>query len=222
MKEIHVLGNSFVKYVNHLGSDSSIVDAARVSYADSSKGEEADKKLLRYLFTNKHTSPFEQVSITFNIRMPIFIMRQFVRHRTFRLNEVSARYTELDMGYYVPTKWRVQDVKNKQSSIESTTLEDTALSQDLIDHCDESFQMYKDFIDCGVAREMARMVLPVNFLTEIIVNIDLSNLIKYFMLRDDGHAQYEHQEIARAMQQITRAHFPWVMEMYDEARKQHE
>ncbi len=216
LNEVHVLGNSFVKYVEHLGSDSSIVAAARNSYNDTSKGEEKDKKLMRYLFKNKHTSPFEQVSITFLIRLPIFVMRQFVRHRTFRLNEVSARYSVLDMGYYVPERWREQDTKNKQGSVLSNDFSRRDFSDTLIVNSNQAFARYKSLLASGVAREMARMVLPVNFLTQIRVNIDISNLIKYFMLRDDNHAQWEHQEIARAMKDLTREHFPWVMGMYDE------
>lgn len=221
MKEITVLGNSFVNYVDHFGSDSRIVDAARVSYLDSSKGPEKDKKLLRYLFKNKHTSPFEQVNITFSIRMPIFVMRQFVRQRTFRLNEVSARYTELDLGFYIPEKWRKQDTKNKQSSVSGDlAYSDRYISTDLKTHCEDCFAKYKQFLAMGMAREMARMVLPLNTLTEIIVNADMSNLIKYFMTRDENHAQWEHQEIARAMQEITFECFPWTMEMYEDLKRE--
>ena len=214
--KIPVLGNSFVRYIDHAGTDTRIVEAARISYNSPSKGEEADKKLLRYLFKNKHTSPFEQVNITFNIRMPIFVMRQFVRHRTFRLNELSARYTELDLGYYVPEKWRAQDTKNKQSSIEFAGEHETYTAL-LNQISDKAQYYYKCLLGLGVAREMARMVLPVNFLTEIYVNIDLSNLIKYFILRNDGHAQWEHQQIAQAMETITEKYFPWVMEIYKES-----
>ena len=227
---ISVLGNSFVRYLRHLGADGDIVEegeeilqaemaiteAARISYLSPSKGEKKDKGLLRYLFKNKHTSPFEQVNISFNIRMPIFIMRQFVRHRTFRLNEVSARYTELDLGFYIPEVWRIQDTKNKQGSLETDELDNEFASHLLDIHNKECFSLYKRLLGKNTAREMARMVLPLSALTEIIVNIDMSNLIKFFLLRDDNHAQYEIQEIARAMKTITRDKFPWIMEMYDE------
>lgn len=174
-------------------------------------------------FVCGNTSPFEQVNISFQIRMPIFIMRQFVRHRTFRLNEVSARYTELDLGFYTPEKWRTQDTKNKQSSTDFKFKDEDFRQAHFTDWLEtsykESFKTYKRLLDNGVAREMARMVLPVGALTEIRVNIDLSNLIKYFMLRDDSHAQYEIQEISRAMKTITTECYPWVMEMYEESRK---
>lgn len=217
---VTVLGNSFVKYVDHLGSDEFIVNkGARLSYRGESKGPEKDKGLLRYLFKNKHTSPFEQVNITFQIRMPIFIMRQFVRHRTFRLNEVSARYGKLDLGFYVPDVWRAQAVKgNRQGSVASTELNQAMLDSWLKINNDCSFNVYEDMLNAGVANEMARMVLPLNALTEIIVNIDMNNLLKYFMLRDDNHAQVEHVEIAQAMKLIAKDRYPWVIEMYEEIR----
>lgn len=216
IKEIKILGNSFVQYVHHLGGDKDIVAAARVSYGDTSKGDVADKKLLRYLFKNKHTSPFEMVNITFIIRLPIFIMRQLVRHRTFRLNEVSARYTELDLGFYIPEKWRKQDTKNKQGSVISEDLNHNKLNV-LLEHSYKyAFNDYKTLLKAGVAKELARIVLPVGALTEIRVNIDLSNLIKFFMLRDDPHAQWEHQQIAYAMKTIAKQHYPWTLEMYEE------
>ena len=216
LKQVTVLGNSFVRYIDHHGSDTRIVEAARISYNQPSKGEVQDKKLLRYLFKNKHTSPFEMVNITFNIRMPIFVMRQFVRHRTFRLNEMSARYTELDLGFYIPEKWREQSKSNKQGSDVTDTLDHNQFTKWLKTNNDNCFGVYESMLSMGVAKEMARMVLPVNILTEIYVNIDMSNLIKFFGLRDDPHAQWEHQEIARAMKLITKDRFPWCMEMYEE------
>src|SRR3990172_10322317 len=112
-----VLDHGFVRLVDHMGSDQRIVKAARVSYDSPSKAPEQDKKLLHYLWKNKHTSPFEMCKITFNIKLPIFVMRQFVRHRMQNLNEVSARYTELPNEFYIPSQWRKQDSKNKQSSV---------------------------------------------------------------------------------------------------------
>ena len=117
---IPILGQGYVRYIDHLGSDGRIVETARISYKSPSKGEDADKKLLFYLFKNRHTSPFEACNITFNIKMPIFCMRQFVRHRTFRLNEWSGRYSELADEFYTPAAWRIQDTKNKQGSISAT------------------------------------------------------------------------------------------------------
>ena len=181
--KIDVLENSFVRYIRHLGADGDLIDsvepilqadsaiteAARMSYLEPSKGPEKDKKLLRYLFKNKHTSPFEMVNITFNIRMPIFVMRQFVRHRTFRLNEISARYTELNLGFYVPKKWRAQGTKNKQGSIATKDLDHQNWTDELIKNNLICANLYSLMLYSGVSREMARMVLPVGALTEIML-----------------------------------------------------
>ena len=114
---IPVLDHGYVRYIDHLGSDQRICEAARISYKSPSKGDEQDKKLIAYLWRNKHTSPFEMVKLTLNIKLPIFVMRQYVRHRMQNLNEMSARYTELPNEFYIPKKWRKQDTKNKQGSI---------------------------------------------------------------------------------------------------------
>jgi thymidylate synthase (FAD) len=233
---IPVLDHGFVRYIDHMGTDTRIVESARISYGSPSKGEEQDKKLLRYLWKNHHTSPFEQCQIQFNIRMPIFVMRQFVRHRMQSLNEVSARYTVLPDVFYIPTSWRKQDTKNKQGSIseddwDSTELikmyaargraltKNEMLTEELQKVSKASYDCYERMLAEGVAREMARMVLPVNIYTEIYTTWDLNNLLKFFRLRDDNHAQWEHAQFAQAMKQITKLHFPWVMEIYEESLK---
>jgi len=222
-----VLDKGFVRYIDHMGSDQRIVEAARISYKSPSKGEEADKKLLAYLLKNKHTSPFEMCKITFNVKMPIFIMRQWVRHRMQNLNEVSARYTELPNEFYIPSEWRKQDPKNKQGSRKDGGFDpkvddgvDMSLTatEALHNHCDNSYRLYESMLKEGIAREMARMVLPVNIYTEIYSCWDLSNLLKFFALRDDAHAQAEIQDYARAMKAITAEVFPWVMELYETSR----
>lgn len=216
--KVHEFG--FVRYIGQMGTDLDIVEAARISYQSPSKGEEADKKLLKYLFTHKHTSPFEMCKIKFNIKMPIFVMRQYVRHRMQNLNEVSARYTELPEEFFIPTQFRVQDTKNRQSSIE--TDKDPAWNQrcaaDVASAYQIAYSTYQRLLSQGVAREQARIVLPVGIYTEIYSCWDLNNLLKFFALRDDPHAQGEHQDFARAMKEITRQCFPWVMEIYDETQ----
>src|ERR1051326_514707 len=115
---IPVLDCGYIRLIDWMGDDKRIVEAARISYKSPSKGDEQDKKLLEYLWKNKHTSPFEMCKVTFNIKLPIFVMRQYVRHRMQNLNEVSARYTKLPDEFYIPASWRKQDTKNKQGSIE--------------------------------------------------------------------------------------------------------
>lgn len=212
-----VLGNGYVRYIDHLGDDLRIVETARISYKSPSKGEDADKKLLFYLFKNRHTSPFEACNITFNIKMPIFCMRQFVRHRTFRLNEWSGRYSELADEFYRPAKWRVQDTKNKQGSLASGTLVDSQQWHDENDGIAESvfkyaYHEYQHLLDRGVAKELARVVLPVSLYTEIYINTDIHNLIHFLNLRQDAHAQLEMREIANAMEIIFKDLYPWCAE----------
>lgn len=212
---ISVLDHGYVRYIDHMGSDQRICEAARISYKSSSKGDEVDKKLLGYLWKNRHTSPFEIVKLTLNIKMPIFVMRQYVRHRMQNLNEVSARYTELPNEFYIPKIWRKQDIKNKQSSIESEELDHNALSFNLRRWNDEAYEKYRVLLDKGVAREMARMVLPVNIYTEIYTSWDLKNLLHFITLRDDSHAQAEIQEYGKAIKSVCKELFPWTMAAYE-------
>jgi len=224
---IPVLDHGYVRYVDHMGTDTRIVEAARVSYGQPSKGEEQDKKLIHYLYKNKHTTPFEMCKVTFDIKMPIFVARQYIRHRMQAVNEVSARYTELPEEFYIPITWRPQDTKNKQSSINignwDPMLPDVASSrfseikarEALIEHCKESYRLYTDLLYAGVAREMARMVLPLNIYTQFYTTWDLKNLLHFVTLRDDAHAQAEIQEYGRAMKQIITNLFPWTMEAYE-------
>lgn len=226
---IPVLDHGFVRYIDHMGSDERICEAARISYKSPSKGEEQDKKLLTYLWKNKHTSPFEMVKLTLNIKLPIFVMRQYVRHRMQNLNEVSARYTELPGEFYIPTKWRKQDDKNKQGSIAEANWDEIPeceggmalgsynqlFSRRLKSQCDAAYEEYKWMISCGVAREMARMVLPVNIYTEIYACWDMKNLLHFITLRDDSHAQAEIQEYGKAIKSICKELFPMTMGAYE-------
>lgn len=214
--EIKVLDKGFVRYIDHMGSDLRIVEAARISYQSPSKGDDADKKLLHYLYKNRHTSPFEMCKITFNIKMPIFVMRQFVRHRMQNLNEVSARYTELPDDFYIPDNFRLQDTKNKQSSGDFvSSLTNGLARENLKKQCQTAYDLYKQMLTNGISREMARFVLPVSIYTEIYCCWDLKNLMHFFSLRDDPHAQWEHQEYGRAMKRIATELFPWTLEAYE-------
>jgi thymidylate synthase (FAD) len=205
-----------VQYIGHLGDDTRIVQAARVSYQQGTKGEEADRKLLAYLFKHRHTSPFEQCNVSFEIKMPIFVMRQFVRHRTFRLNEWSGRYSELEDEFYKPELWRVQDTKNKQGSIMQTDETWNRENDALLDETYRNvFFAYRLLLERGVAKELARIVLPVGIYTIIHVNVDLHNLMHFLNLRLDPHAQKEIQDVAVAMKQIAHQLFPWTMELFD-------
>ena len=186
---IPVLDYGYVRYVDHMGTDTRIVEAARVSYGQPSKGEEQDKKLIHYLYKNKHTTPFEMCKVTFDIKMPIFVARQYIRHRMQNVNEYSMRYSEAPDEFYIPDyyMWRMQDIKNKQGSIsgvdENCGHIATAVTRE---HCQRSFEIYKTMLKNGIAREMARMVLPLNIYTMFYATWDLKNLLHFVTLREEG------------------------------------
>lgn len=213
---IPILGHGHVRLIDVLGTDKRVVEAARISYRSPSKGEEMDKGLIRYLLRKRHTSPFEQCSITFNIKMPIFIMRQFVRHRTFKLNEVSARYTKLPSEMYRPRRWKKQAVKNKQGSKGELSVLNHARANSMLQQgYAASYRAYEALLGLGISREQARIVLPVGIFTEIYVTVDLHNLMHFLRLRRDGHAQGEMRELAEAMYDIAKRLFPWCFEAFD-------
>ena len=230
---INVLDSvGYVRYIDHMGDDTRICEAARISYKAPSKGIDQDKKLIAYLWKNHHTSPFEMVKLTLNIKMPIFIMRQYVRHRMQNLNEVSARYTELPDEFYIPTEWRKQDTKNKQGSVVEENFNPVVYTiyddgpggnhqpmgidatYAINKHCSYSYELYQSMIKAGITREQARMVLPVNIYTEIYACWDLKNLLHFITLRDDGHAQQEIQEYGNAIGKIVEELFPYTWEAY--------
>lgn len=213
--EVKILDHGFLRVVDWMGTDERIAESARISYKSPSKGAEQDEKLIHYLWKNSHLSPFEQCSVTFNIKMPIFIMRQFVRHRTFRINEVSARYTELPAEFYIPERWRAQDIKNRQGSVESESIDQIWATERLNDICDTAYATYSTMIESGISREMARMVLPVNIYTEIYVNCDLRNLLNFIRLREDSHAQYEIQLYGKAIKSVLEELYPMTMRAYE-------
>jgi thymidylate synthase (FAD) len=223
---ISVLDHGFVRLIDWMGDDKRIVEAARISYKSPSKGDEQDRKLLEYLWKNKHTSPFEMIKVAFNIKLPIFVMRQYVRHRMQNLNEVSARYTQLPNEFYIPKEWRKQDTKNKQGSVQTENWnpyvdgtyvldDDNKATNQFKTHCLTSYDLYQRMIESGISREMARMVLPVNVYTEIYCCWDMKNLLHFIKLREDNHASWEIQEYARAIKSICKELFPWTMDAYE-------
>lgn len=209
---IPVHDHGYVRYIDHMGDDRRIVESARISYLSASKGEESDRKLLNYLWRNRHMSPFEMGKVTLNIKMPIFVMRQWARHRMQNLNEVSARYTELPRDFYLPSEWRKQSKTNKQGGDEVFDIHDNRrFTEKLLEHCDRSYALYLWYLEQGVSRELARMVLPLNIYTEIYTTLDVRNAMHLLGLRDDAHAQQEIQGYAKAVKQVMRALFPWTV-----------
>lgn len=201
---INVLDHGFVRLVDSMGSDLSVVRAARVSYDSEPRGDGSDDKLIRYLMRNGHTSPFESVVFTFEIKCPIFVARQWHRHRTWSYNEVSARYTELPEEFYVPEAKHIttQHTDNKQMR---TTVQhpDSSLVRQQIEYFNRaSFAAYKDMLGKGVPRELARSVLPVGTYTRYFGTIDLHNLLHFIKLRIHAHAQYEIKVYGEALLQL--------------------
>lgn len=199
-----VLGTGFVRLVDHMGTDLSVVRAARVSYdADWRAGDDAgkDKKLIAYLLHHNHTTPFEAVTFTFEIKAPIFVIRQWHRHRTWSYNEVSARYTALDEGFYVPEQSQIttQATDNKQmrTTVEHPNSEQMALW--LRNGCELAVNTYKMLLNQGCPRELARSVLPMSTFTRMFATVDLHNLLHFLRLRLHTHAQYEIRVYAEAI-----------------------
>lgn len=198
-------------------ADSAIVQAARVSYGDGTKQISEDKGLIRYLMRNRHTTPLEMVELKFHHVMPIFVARQWIRHRTANVNEYSARYSVVKDRFYIPTKegLRAQSTTNKQSSegtVESidagtflTRLEDT---------CNQSYQDYEQALAGGIGREQARMILPLNVYTEWYWKIDLHNLFHFLSLRMDSHAQQEIRDFANPMFALIQPLVPMACEAF--------
>ncbi len=201
---IEVLNHGHVRLVESMGSDLSIVRNARVSYdAEWRAGEDdgKDAKLINYLIKNGHTSPLEAVKFTFDVKAPIFVLRQWHRHRTWSYNEVSARYTELPEEFYVPEVSQIttQSASNKQMRTEEEHPQAEHV-QDIIDRsCTAAFQDYRRLLGKGVPRELARGVLPLNTYSHMFATVDLHNLAKFLKLRLHEHAQYEIRVYAQAM-----------------------
>ncbi|MEE8440285.1 MAG: FAD-dependent thymidylate synthase [Spirochaetia bacterium] len=207
-EEFRVLDKGFVRLVDYLGSDQRIVQAARVSYGEGTKSYRQDAGLIDYLLRNDHTSPFEQVVLTFHAKMPVFVARQWVRHRTARLNEISGRYSVLKDEFYVPAGKDVseQSEDNKQGRVEtSATVElQESVRRRLAAGQATAYAEYTALLDDGVARELARVNLPLSLYTEWYWQIDLHNLFRFLKLRMDEHAQREIRAYATTMFEITR------------------
>lgn len=214
-----VLDHGYVRLVDSMGTDLSIVRAARVSYdAEWRTGEDEgkDKKLISYLWKNKHTSPFEAVEFQFEIKCPIFIARQWHRHRTQSYNEVSARYTELPEEFYVPELAQIttQSGSNKQMRTDEQN-QFADQMQDTIRKTNEyAFAMYRKMLLNGVPRELARSVLPLGTYTRFFAKMNLRNLFHFLELRLHPHAQYEIRVYAQAMSQLIQPIVPVAHEAF--------
>ena len=205
-KEFPVLDKGFVRLVDYLGGDQRVVQSARVSYGAGTKTHREDAALIDYLLRNRHTSPFEQVVLTFHIKLPVFVARQWIRHRTARLNEISGRYSVMKDDFYVPAPEDLakQSADNKQGrgevlpEAEAETLRAGFEAAQRRDYAE-----YSGLVESGLARELARINLPLSLYTEWYWQIDLHNLFHFLELRLDSHAQKEIRLYAQTLLEIT-------------------
>lgn len=219
-QEIKVLDKGFVRLVDYMGSDQRIVQSARVSYGEGTKSFRQDRGLINYLMRHEHTSPFEQVILTFHTKMPIFVARQWVRHRTARLNEISGRYSIMKDEFYLPEpgQMRGQSDDNKQARSDEIVEGADAMIAEMAEDQAAVYAHYEGMIEKGLAREIARNNLPLSLYTEWYWQCDLHNLFHFLALRMDSHAQYEIRVYAEAMARCAKAVAPLAYEAFEEHR----
>jgi len=232
---IKVLDHGFVRVIDYMGNDSSIVQAARVSYGKGTKKVTEDRGLIQYLLRHSHTTPFEMCEIKFHVKLPMFIARQWIRHRTANVNEYSARYSILDKEFYIPSPEHLsmQSQTNKQGQGETLSPEYSQYVMNLLrEDAELVYSHYQELLNednqgnildphkDGLARELARMNLSLNYYTQWYWKIDLHNLMHFLALRADGHAQYEIRAYADVMLNILQRWVPHTYEAFIQYRKE--
>lgn len=219
-KRIDCLDKGFVRLIDVMGDDASIVQAARVSYGSGTKKVHEDRGLIRYLLRHAHTTPFEMVEFKFHVKLPIFVARQWIRHRTANVNEYSGRYSEMKDEFYTPAvnDIRPQSVSNKQGRSDETLPDGMAeqAAHSFKKGQDDAYAQYQEFLEQGIAREIARINLPVSNYTEWYWKIDLHNLFHFLRLRIDAHAQYEIRVFAEAIAELVKPFVPHAWEAFED------
>ncbi|MDP6569457.1 MAG: FAD-dependent thymidylate synthase [Candidatus Marinimicrobia bacterium] len=216
---IPCLDHGFIRLVDSMGGDDAIVQAARVSYGKGTRKVSQDRGLIRYLLRHRHTTPFEMVEFKFHCKMPIFVARQWVRHRTANINEYSLRYSEARDEFYIPDEKHIlfQSKLNKQGRSGEVSADLKKKVQDYFrEISDRSYAVYSELNEAGIARELARAVLPVNIYTEWYWKNDLHNILHFLSLRMDPHAQYEIRIYAEAMAKIVKQIAPFAYEAFQD------
>lgn len=226
MNSIDLYGDGIgkVELVDHVGTDLTIVNSARVSFGvHKQELDDKDRKLIRYLIKHRHTSVLEHRFVTFRIKVPLFIRSQHHRHRTWSYNEISRRYTEENLQFYEPTMFRTQHVSNRQASNEKDLIDpivyqvgEMKASQALRDHNLSAVSLYEKMMEAGICREQARGVLPQNLYTEYYASANLNNILKFIGLRTHEGAQWEIQVVAKAMLKLLEELFPETLKAYYE------
>jgi thymidylate synthase (FAD) len=231
-KKFHILDRGFVVLVDVMGNDDSIVQAARVSYGKGTKSVNADRGLIRYLMRHRHTTPLEMVEFKFHVKLPIFVARQWIRHRTANVNEYSARYSILEDEFYVPEVHALaeQSQSNKQGRENNVPEKEAEDVRSIIrENSDKTYELYQYLLNeddhekfdpkrSKVARELSRIVIPTNVYTQWYWKIDLHNLFHFLSLRMDVHAQYEIREYANQMAEMVKVAVPFAYEAFEDYR----
>ena len=232
-KKFKILDKGFIRVIDYMGDDSSIVQAARVSYGKGTKKVSEDKNLINYLISHRHSTPFEMNEIKLHIKLPIFVARQWIRHRTANVNEYSARYSILDKEFYIPEKENIQAQSKTNNQGREETLSPSEIKEclDILkNNSDKNYKQYKELLNeddmgnkisnskKGIARELARMVLPISSYTQWYWKIDLHNLMHFLSLRFDPHAQYEIRVYAEKILKILKDWVPMTYEAFVEHR----
>ena len=225
IQETKIHQHGFVRLVDTMGSDGDIADAARVSYGKGTRAVSDNRNLIRYLIRHKHTSPIEMASVKFHMKLPIFVMRQVIRHRTASVNEYSGRYSVMSDDCYIPEVEYIQPQSQSNKQGRDGELSDTWKNKykDIITAITVKSEIaYKilvgdgSFGDPGLSRELSRIVLPVSNYTECYWKIDLHNFFHFCRLRMDSHAQQEIQDYAKAMYELVKPHFPIAVEAFED------
>jgi thymidylate synthase (FAD) len=211
-----LLDNGFVRLVDFLGGDYAVVQSARVSYGEESKGSKKDIKLIEYLLKNKHETPFEHSVFKFHIKCPIFVARQWFRHRIGSFNEISLRYVEYKDEFYIPIYFRKQSSNNKQASIEEPVDNSEKLKLELKEFYEIVKKFYDKLLDEGVAKELARIILPLSTYTQFYWTVNSRSLMNFISLRADMNAQYEIKLYARQVAEIFREKMPITFKFFVE------
>ena len=210
-------GQGWVGLIDHLGSVATIVNAAIVSFGKlKTEIDSRDEALIRYLIANKHTSPLEHLVFTFSVHCPLFVRGQWHRHRTWSYNEISRRYTEIDLECFTPVQLRRQSENNRQASFVDENFQAPELIDAIRKHNEDSLALYNRLLDSGVCREQARGVLPQNMMVTFWGTVDLNNLLHFLDLRDSDHAQAEIREYAVAIKKLIKPIVPHVAAYFAE------
>lgn len=208
-----LLDHGFVTLVERMSDEKAITDAARISYSNDRQVRTGDATLLRYLMRNAHWTPFEMPMMRFHVKCPIFVARQWMRHRSGAFNEMSARYTDMKDEFYVPAEDQLltQSTDNKQGRSGQKAKVDPQVLQGVHDH---AYEVYEEATSLGLARELARGVLPVNLYTQFYWQVNLRNLLHFLELRLHPHAQYEIRVYAEAIAEMVKEHYPNVWQAF--------